>query len=272
MLLSLPPSSLALAREAVLGAVDLIDELFAHIPLRDLVETTLKVSRAFRVASQRRISALWPTLIPLLLPPFTMDFRVKDRPCSALRYLVSKTHLRFDLENLADHMAVFARACRTSGAFPHLNELSCIGCSMGPEAAGAFALALPFWPRLSYLNLDKNAIGDAGLQHIGRALADRVGRALLLLVVVLSNNQIEDAGVRAFAAALGGGALPRLASLDLGANRIGDAGMGALAAALNAGAAQSLVILKVSGNRANPLGAAQGELSAACVTRGLLVE
>ena len=49
--------------------------------------------------------------------------------------------------------------------------------------------------------------------------------------LVLYNNKIGDEGMKAFAAAVGSGAIPQLQELSLSYNQIGDSGMQALAAA-----------------------------------------
>ena len=79
--------------------------------------------------------------------------------------------------------------------------------------------------KLKELLLSINQIGDAGVA----ALAEVLDKLPQLTTLELRNNQIGDAGVAALAEAAG--KLPRLQRLELYGNQIGDAGAAALAEA-----------------------------------------
>ena len=119
-----------------------------------------------------------------------------------------------------------------------------IGCScleLSGEDVGAFqflrlttdamttlAAILHWMPRLRILNLDLNRFGDAGM----RALCDGLSELPSLVVLNLNDVGLKPLGAEALAAALGGGAMPKLEELILDNNLIGSHGVAALAVPL----------------------------------------
>ncbi|EOD17301.1 hypothetical protein EMIHUDRAFT_244161 [Emiliania huxleyi CCMP1516] len=114
-----------------------------------------------------------------------------------------------------------------------------LGWGDAETAQLAEVLASGAAPRLEYLGLGGNKIGDEGCKALAAALG-KEGAAPRLKTLNLGGNQIGDEGCKALAAALKEGAAPRLKTLNLGGNQIGDEGCKALAAALKEGAAPSL--------------------------------
>ena len=92
----------------------------------------------------------------------------------------------------------------------------------------ALAPALRHLPRLEQLILSRNNISEAGAAALAHASAD--GALPRLRILHLEDNHIGEGGVQALAAAVAGGALATLAELDLALNEVG-AGAEALAAA-----------------------------------------
>ena len=83
----------------------------------------------------------------------------------------------------------------------------------------------------------------------------------------LTNNQIGDAGLTAFAKAVESGELPQLEKLWLGGNSIGDVGLSALADVVSRGALASLEILWIDRNQIGDAGLTA--LASACVSGAL---
>lgn len=110
-----------------------------------------------------------------------------------------------------------------NGGLPRLKELRLNANHLGDEGMVALAPALARGtPLITTLFLEANLIGDRGVTALVDALA-RVGDGELrlphLVVLALSMNCIDDAGVRYLAAALAGGDLPSLQRLMVGTNR-----------------------------------------------------
>ena len=82
----------------------------------------------------------------------------------------------------------------------------------------------------------------------------------------LFNNKIGDAGLQAFADALGKGALPALERLYMRGNQIGDAGMMAFASAVSSEALASLKEIMVDSKHMR-----HPQLVAACQPRGIRI-
>ena len=127
-------------------------------------------------------------------------------------------------------MVALARAFR-AGSLPHLERLI-----LGNNAilgAGVTALADAIdrgqaLRRCVSIDLGANAIGDEGMVAFSKA-----SQGLPLLEnLTLNDNEIALDGMAAFAAAVRGGAMGSLVSLDLSSNSIGHAGLTALAEAI----------------------------------------
>ena len=113
-------------------------------------------------------------------------------------------------------------ACACPFACPTLRS---VGMKALAEAIGKGAV-----PKIVFLNLRYNKIGDNGMMAFAEALGK--GALPMLECLYLNNNNIGDEGANAFADALGNGALPRLLDINLMNNQIGDQGIKAFLAAV----------------------------------------
>ena len=82
----------------------------------------------------------------------------------------------------------------------------------------------------------------------------------------LSDNQIADEGMKAFASAIASGSLVNLTFLGLNQNQIGDEGIKAFSTAISSGALPSLQELVVDDG---PYGVDHPQLKAVCQGRGI---
>lgn len=123
-------------------------------------------------------------------------------------------------------------------------------CGIGPVGAAALAEAVRAHPRVTAVNLNSNAIEDAGVASVAAVLAHSAS----LLHLELDTCGVTDAGATRLAMGLveigDGGAL---LTLDLGGNVIGDSGATALAGALRAN--HVLRKLELGGNHIGDAGA-----------------
>ena len=107
------------------------------------------------------------------------------------------------------------------GALPRLKELNLNRTAIGDAGLVALAPALRLQPALEDLFLTGNPLGDEGLAALvapplpAGALPPPTGVLTKLKTLRLSHTQITDAGCAALAAALDGGALPALYNLLL---------------------------------------------------------
>ena len=117
--------------------------------------------------------------------------------------------------------------CRA--AFPYLEEILLDDCGLGLDGAQSLNRAAIQWPRLRFLTLDSNALGDEGVVAL-LARPRGAARALPALEDLrLDRNEIGGQGVASIAVA--SMRLPRLLFLDLSFNSLGDSGARALAQA-----------------------------------------
>ena len=117
-------------------------------------------------------------------------------------------------------------------------------------AAGAAALAAGDWPRLEWLDIGANEIGDDGFVAIV-ASEGRMGRLRALRLEGNNHNPlVTDVGLKALATSPD---LPELERLNIARNHVTHEGMDAL---LRSPERRSLRILDISGNRLTLAGAA----------------
>jgi len=143
----------------------------------------------------------------------------------------------------------------TNGHFAKLNNLRLDG--LHPEThirATPFfdAVASGSMANLKGLSLYDNQIGDAGMKAFSNAIAS--GSLANLERLDLDSNEIGDAGMVALAGAMG--LLANLQELWLYENRIGDKGMAAFSAAIASGSLANLQTLWLSGNKIGDVGMA----------------
>ncbi|CAK1545080.1 unnamed protein product [Leptosia nina] len=79
-----------------------------------------------------------------------------------------------------------------------LQELNLSGCRIGPTGAKLLFSGLPLNKKLRILNLSKNAIGDAGVEH----LANVTFRGIGVLQIILSQNDITGKSMSTLAESL----------------------------------------------------------------------
>lgn len=120
-----------------------------------------------------------------------------------------------------------ANGVRAAGGASRLEVLRLNACRLRAEGCSTVAtlLSLEGSP-LAELELEDNAVGDAGLAKLAEALGANVS----LEVLILKRNRIGPARLPALATAVA--AHPSLRVLDLGHNRIGYRGCAALSDAL----------------------------------------
>ena len=190
---------------------DLLSLVLEHLLLPDLC-STLAVNGSFRAQTRARIDTLWPTLSPLLSPPWRMT----------ATELLSKTKWNVSHLEMGD-----ARMTAFAGA---------IGV-----AAKAGALA-----SLRWLHLGGNNIGDEGMTAFAGVIRDS-GSLANLECLRLDGNQIGNDGIKAFASAIAMGSLANLTTLRLEGNPIDDdIGMLAFSSAIASGSLASLTGLYVN--------------------------
>lgn len=242
---------------------ELYDLIFANCTLSDLALRVLQVSTAFCSAVLTHIRHHHLEFVrPLLVAPFQLQpaqlFHEKVYDCGWAGRRPSVTPLQF---------STFSKAC-SGGALPKLIFLGLSCNKIGDVGMHEFAAALKngALPLLEVLDLSENEIRDDGMLCFSTTL----GKGVLsqLTELHLDHNEIGHLGMCAFATALGDGALSQLRSLDLGCNQIlGDAGLAAFVSAI--------VPVTEGGNGALPQlqdfwldGPTQG-LAHACGSRGI---
>ena len=109
------------------------------------------------------------------------------------------------------------------------------------------AHAMGSMANLQELFLAGNQIGDAGMQ----AFADAIGKGSIgaLEYLNLAVNEIGDAGLQALAGVIGNGSMGALERLGLSSNQIGDAGLQSLAGAIGNGSLRALTYLDLEHNQ-----------------------
>jgi len=110
-------------------------------------------------------------------------------------------------------------------------------------------------PKLTYLKLDDNQIGDAGMSALASAIAS--GSMAKLAVLSLSHNTIGDADMSALAGAIASGSLGTLNELYLASNQIGDAGMTEFSRTIASGSLRNLTVLDLDNNQIGDVGMAE---------------
>ena len=107
-------------------------------------------------------------------------------------------------------------------------------------------------PNLNELWLGANQIDDAGMTAFAGAIAS--GSLASLIRLDLDQNQIGNDGMSAFAGAIASGSLGSLQTLDLRLNQIGDAGMTEFSRAIASGSLGKLEALGLGGNQIGDAG------------------
>jgi len=145
-----------------------------------------------------------------------------------------RTPLHAALEVLKGRHAKAVALCRKVGT-------SCVGmrdaekldwgckCLTADDVATLGTL-LHWTPRLEFLYLRQNSLGDAGMQALCEGLGCGAAPSLRSLDLIV--NQFGPVGAEALATALGRGAMPKLEMLHLSVNPIGKQGVAALGAPL----------------------------------------
>ena len=116
--------------------------------------------------------------------------------------------------------------------------------------------------KLKYLFLTDNQVGDEGIKAFASAIAS--GALGSCQVINLRSNNIGEAGMQAFSDAIRSGALGLCTTIYLGENKIGDVGMQALATAVSSGALPAFKKIVVPDGLEN-----HPALVAACKPRGI---
>jgi hypothetical protein len=136
--------------------------------------------------------------------------------------LPAVTWLTLNSMHVGDAGALALAAALGRGALPRLKELYLRNAAIGDAGLVSLAPALRRRPALEILGLSGNPFGDEGLAALvapppppAGALPPPTGVLTKLKVFLLWNTQITDAGCAALVAALDGGALPALKSIDL---------------------------------------------------------
>ena len=148
---------------------------------------------------------------------------------------------------------------------PKGSSLWLLGRKLDDACAGELAGSLTAgnWGHLTYLTIAINDISGRGVTGIAHALGK--GAAPLLATLNVSQNPLGDEGAAALAGCLH--AMPELSWLEMSECRLGDVGARALASAAKAGATPMLKLLSL---RANAVGDEGIEaICEACASGGL---
>ena len=275
--------------QSVVQNKDLGAIVVSFLPLADVAIIVLCLDRNLHDIARRQIDAMWPTLRPLLEPPFSLS------RCDIL----PKRTLTLDRKSIGDlELTALAEAC-TGGALAQLKELQLSRNPIGNEGASALAKAIASGAlaHLAFLNLCSNRIGSSGVSALAGSFASRALAQLETLS--LADNQITDGGASSLADSFAKGALALLEKLLLGWNQIGNDGASALAGCFASGALAHLKTLDLNGNEIGgcgasaladsfasgalaqlntlymddgPLGNEHPKLEAACLKRGIRLE
>ena len=135
--------------------------------------------------------------------------------------LPAVTLLAIGYMHVGDAGASALAAALGRGALPRLKSLSLINTAIGDAGLVALAPALRRLPALEKLMFMFNPFGDEGIAALvpppppAGALPPPAGGLLELDFLYLNNTQITDAGCAALVAALDGGALPAIHTINL---------------------------------------------------------
>ncbi len=127
-----------------------------------------------------------------------------------------------------------------------------VNYEIGEDCMKAFTSAIARGAKLEKLWLKNNKIGDAGMIAFAGAIGTRPLASLTVLG--LAGNKFGDVGMKSFSEAIGKGSLPNLQKLWLKNNKIGDAGIIAFAGAIGTRPLASLAVLGLQGNKFSDVG------------------